>query len=404
MKKFSKNAILLLLCLLTNGITSTFIYSYLLAFILDISNNGIVNVAIFYLVLHTTMIALSWILAPMFKKFNKSLALKIGIVFKFLFVLTIVFIGDTVVNFVYLIAICNALSEVLFWGGANPLQPIVTKNTSMSLYMSVTKILSTIIGFIVPVLMGFCIDKIGLHSIAIAMTIIVSIQLTLAMFINEKNEIDNTKLKYKEFIKKIKSSFSQAKHIYLNQFLYGFCSNVSMLILYYTVITFGSNVSIGIFSTVSSIISIVILAIYNIKRNIFHNYITSSIFGVSMISAITLVMLNLNRTSLIIFYTLWTITIIIPDIITGSSRLKITKQSFLKKYNIENITISETYLDFGRVVGEIMLLIMGLINNKVVDIVCLCVTAVLIAIYFTHSIYIKRKVIFKIPKDKEKNI
>ena len=52
MKKFSKNAGLLLSCLILNSVTSIFIYTYLLAFILDVSNNGIINVAVFYLVLH----------------------------------------------------------------------------------------------------------------------------------------------------------------------------------------------------------------------------------------------------------------------------------------------------------------------------------------------------------------
>lgn len=84
---------------------------------LDISSNGIVNVAIFYVVLHVSMTILSWVFAPIFKKFNKALALKIGIVFKFAFVVTVVLLGESILKYVYLIAVVNAFSEVLFWGG-----------------------------------------------------------------------------------------------------------------------------------------------------------------------------------------------------------------------------------------------------------------------------------------------
>lgn len=390
MKKFSKNAKLLLSCLLINGITSTFIYTYLLAFILDISNNGIVNVAIFYLVLHVTMIILSWVMAPLFKKFNKALSLKLGIIFKFLFVIIVVFLGKSILKYVYIIAIFNAFSEVTFWGGANPLQPVVTDNNNLSLYISLTKIFSTIIGLIVPILMGFCIDQIGMHAISIAMVVIVVIQLILSMFINEKTEIDNTKLRYREFWSKIKTEYPKAKKIYWNQFIYGFCTNVSMVILYYTVITFGSNISIGIFSAISSILSIIILTIYNVKKRYCCNYIVSFITSSLIAFSIIFVILSLNKTSLILFYTFWNISIVIPETRTSTARLGIIKQENLKMFNVENVTISETYLDFGRIAGEIMLLLMGIIGNRIFDIICMCLIIVIVAIYYFHIHYISK--------------
>ena len=174
MKKLNKNSSLLLACITLNTVTSIFIYTYLLSFILEVSNDNIINVAIFYLVLHVSMIALSWLIAPLFKKFSKTWALKIGIIFKFIFVLIVVFFKDSIVNYVYLIAICNAFSEVLFWGGVNPLQPMVTKNSSLSTFMSISKILSTVINIVVRIFMGYLIDEIGIYIISIAMIFIVS--------------------------------------------------------------------------------------------------------------------------------------------------------------------------------------------------------------------------------------
>ena len=399
MKKFSKNAVLLLLCLLVNSITSIFIYTYLLAFILDVSSNGIVNVAIFYLVLHVSMIILTWIMAPLFKKFNQSLALKIGIILKFLFVLIVVLLRESIVKYVYIIAVCNAVAEVMFWGGANPLQPLVTKNGSLSIYMSVTKIFSTIISLVIPVLMGFAIDNIGIHAISIVMIVLVVMQFTVAMFINEKNEPNNTKLKYKKFISQVKKHYPEAKNIYINQLLYGFCSNISMLILYYTVITFGSNISIGIFSTISSIIAMIVLAIYNIKKPWFNNYFTAIFSSILMIFSISFIVINLNRVSLILFYLFWNVSIVIPEIITGARRLNVVKQKHLKNFNIENVTISETYLDFGRVIGEVMLLAMGLINNRIFDIICLCLITICVVLYFIHTVIIRKK-----PRDNKSNM
>ena len=391
MKSFSKNATLLLSCLILNSITSIFIYTYLLAFILDVSSNGIINVAIFYLVLHVSMIILSWVIAPVLKKINKALALQIGIVFKFLFVLMAVLLKDSIIDYIYVIAICNALSEVMFWGGANPLQPMVTQNSSLSVFMSFNKIFGTIISLIVPIFMGFCIDQIGIHFISIAMTVLVAIQLTLAVMIKEKEDGKYTKLKYREFVTKAKKHYPEIKGIYINQFLYGICSNVSMLILYFTVITFGSNLSIGIFSTISSIMAIIILSVYNVKKKWFNNFATAIISGILIAFSITFIVVSLNQVSLTLFYVFWNISIVIPEIITGARRLNVTKQRYLKQYNIENVTISETYLDLGRVVGELMLVLMGIIGMRVFDIVCLGTITIVIIIYLIHTVIIKKK-------------
>ena len=189
----------------------------------------------------------------------------------------------------------------------------------------------------------------------------------------------------------MKKHYPKAKKIYFNQLLYGFCSNISMLILYYTVITFGSNISIGIFSTIASIIAMLVLAIYNVKKKWFNNYFTAIASSILVTISIVLILINLNQISLTLFYVFWNISIVIPEIITGARRLNVTKHKYLKSYNIENVTISETYLDLGRVIGEAMLLAMGLINNRIFDIVCLCIITSVIVFYFIHTVIIRKR-------------
>ena len=391
MKKFTKNSIALLSCIALNSITSIFIYTYLLAFILDVSNNSIINVAIFYLVLHVSMITLSWLIAPLFKKFNKALALKIGIVFKFVFVLVVVFLKDSIVNYVSIIAICNAFSEVLFWGGANPLQPMVTKNSSLTVFMSISKILGTVISIVIPIFMGYLIDKIGIHIISITMIFIVAGQMILSFLINEKDMEVNTKLNYKQFTKQLKKIIPKSKSIYTNLFLYGICSNVSMLILYYTVITFGSNISLGVFSTIASIMTIIVLTIYSAKKKMFNNWVTSVISSVLIVVSMLLIMCKLNQVSLTVFYIFWHISIVVPEVVTSSQRFSIVKNEVLSKFNIENMTISETYLDSGRVVGEILLVLMGILNNHVFNIFVLSFITIVIVIYLIHTVLVNKK-------------
>ena len=390
MNKFSKNAYFLLSCLAINAITNIFIYTYLLAFIINVSSNNVTNVAIFYLALHISMIAFSWIMAPFFKKFKKTLALKMGFISKFLFVGMIVLFQNSILKLVYLIAFFNAFAEIMFWGGVNPLQAEIGKESNLGLFMSFSKVITVITNFVIPVIMGYFIDKNGLSIIAIAMLVCVVIQTTLSMFIKEDKPVSNIKLKYKEFLQDAKTSDVKIKPIYFNQLLFGICSNMSTLILYYTVITFGSNLSIGIFSSISTIFSVIILALYNWKKDVFSNIKTFITYGIFVTIAIISIILNLNKITLIIFYVVWNISIIVPEILTSTQRLTIIKNKSLENYNIENITISETYLNIGRITGEVIILLMAIINNAVFNIISLSVISVIVFIYFVHTSLINK--------------
>lgn len=55
------------------------------------------------------------------------------------------------------------------------------------------------------------------------------------------------------------------------------------------------------------------------------------------------------------------------------------------------MTISETYLDSGRVVGGILLVLMGVLNNHVFNIFVLSFITIVIVIYLTHTVLIEKK-------------
>ena len=389
MNKFSKNTSLILSCVAINSITSIFIYTYLLAYIIDISNNSVTNVAKFYLTLHIAMIAFSWIMAPLFKKFKKTLSLKFGVVAKFLFVGMIVVFKDSVLELVYLIAIFNAFAEVVFWGGMNPLQAEISKTNNLRLFISISKVINIVINVVVPIIMGYFIDQSGLSVIAIAMMFCVVGQIVLSIFIKEEVPAVS-KLKYREFLKTAKANNVKIKSVYINQFLYGICSNMSMLILYYTVVTFGSNLSIGIFSSVATILSVLVLAFYNWKKRAFSNIAIFIVYSVLFALSIFFIILELNKISLIAFYLVWNVAVIVPEIITSTDRLSVIKHEGLGDYNIENITISETYLDGGRVVGEVLILVMSILNSSIFNIIGLSFIGVVVCLYFINSGLINR--------------
>lgn len=401
MKKLKPNASLLLVCLSLNSITSMFVYTFLLAHIIDLSSNSIINIAIFYLVLHVSMIVLSLVLAPLFKKMNKALILKLGIGVKFVFVVLVAILSDYIVNYVYIISICNALAEVVFWAGANALIPKATDNQSMQQFFSFQSIIGGIISIVLPPIIGMWIDKFGMYIISVIMVFVVAAQYVTSIFIKDRGIEKSTKIQYGKFVRSIKEkNIKTVKPIYLNMVLLGFCSNIGTLVLYFTYTVYNSNISLGIFSTITSILTIVFFAIFNIKKSVFKKNVSFIIYTVVVCISLLLIIFNLDKTTLIIFRFAWSIGNAVPSTVAGTQRLEIVQNTGFEKYNVENMTLTEVFLDLGRVIGEITLLLMGVFSNGIFNTVVMCCYVVVIIVHYVLTRYLVKKTEYIVPKTK----
>jgi hypothetical protein len=197
--------------------------------------------------------------------------------------------------------------------------------------------------------------------------------------------MNGTKLNYKKYLDTLKENYPISKQIYINQILQGICANIPTIILYYTIITFGSNMSLGILSTISAITTIILLFIFNKKPKYFSTKTSAIVSSILVVISITLLTFSLNKTTLIIFNLIWYICIIIPETLTGTYRLNIIQQKKLVNFNMENITVTETFLDLGRIIGEILLIVMGIINTYWINIICLYIILGVVITYFLHT-------------------
>ena len=401
MKK-NHSAILLIACIALNSITNIFVYSFLTAHLLNLTNNNLLYVVLFNLITHIIMALLTFLLAPLIKKCKKRVFLIIGVILKFLLMLTVVLVQNGLEKYIVLISVLNGLAEITYWSGGNGLKSLIVTKKHMKDFVLFNSIAGSIIGIIIPIIFGSVIDNTSFFIASIVVLVIAIAQIIISVFIKE-HKVQDPHFSYKNFFNSIKATNNQKllRGIIINNFLSGFRGNLSMLILYMTVLLFKTNISIGIFATIGSILCIIVMFIFRQIKKHELNIWFYIISGVIPFVIILLATFYLNQITLIIFNFGTTICLCIPDTVNDMRRFTLTKQKGLKTYYCESVSISEIALNVGRVAGELVLVLMALCVNEGLYITCLIVSA-LITLIYVISVGALEKVAKK-PKNSSRN-
>ena len=191
--------------------------------------------------------------------------MSIGIVIRAIFILYTFLLGENLkINFV-IVALIFGLSETLYWATHELIFIDVTNNNNRKDYMSIKKILSTIVKIVAPIVLGTSIELYSFSKVAIYIFVLSIIQIILSLKIDSKEfSINNKGEPYS--LKKYISVLRENKNIrkfYGASFFFGIVLNtLATIVTVITVMTFKTLFNLGVLTTIFSIFSIVSLFIY----------------------------------------------------------------------------------------------------------------------------------------------
>ena len=154
-KKIGKNAKLLIASDLIYSLTAVFIETFLVAYLLKVTNENITTISIYYIIIYSLLGLGNVLIGKIIKKYpsmNKQI-LSLGIVARALFILFIVILAEKIATNFILIAVVYAFSETLYWCSHELIYIDVTNNNNRKNYMSIKKILSKILNIISPIIL-----------------------------------------------------------------------------------------------------------------------------------------------------------------------------------------------------------------------------------------------------------
>lgn len=385
--KLNESSKSLMTCDLINSIVTLFGDTFLVAYFLQITEQNIVQVSMYYIIIYTLLLLENILLGNIIKKNTKNRVLiyRIGIIVKSIFILLIVMFKEKISEHYIGVAICYGIAEGLYWAAHDVMNTEIVENSLRKKYMTTKRMLSRIISIVIPIILGTSIELTSFVDIAIYIFILTIVQIIISFNIDTSKFEKTNECKYnlKKYLKDIpKDKKHELSKIYKLGFLYGIMMDtIRVLVVIITIMTFKTSLNLGILTTLFSICSMISLYIFNKKYQRKNAKVLLIFSSILVVIGVIGLLFNISKTTLIIYNFTYSVTIHILEVM-----FKIKEDDFVSEYNIEKWiveyhTFVEGAMEVGRILGFALMLIIGLLNNIIYFKLLLLLATISIPIY-----------------------
>ena len=377
-----KSANSLIVCEIINSIIDLFLNTFLVAYLLNITNENMSSVALYYVVDYAVTGICMYLIGYFLKKYNLANIYRLGIIIKCIFVILIVFLRNQLQYFLIPIAIILGIAETIYWGACDNMVGLVTNENNREKYTTNKKIIRSFTKIVMPIVLGTSIEMLSFYRVSIYVMILALIQVILSFFIKiEKQKYK--KFNIKEYFKNtnIKNN-SRLKIVYKSSILYGVLLDlIPTLVTIIIVMTYKTNFKLGFLNTIFAICSMITLYLFRkIKNNKIQKNILIGGSLISLISVISLV-ISLGKIEVVIYNIISYSFIIILEILFNIERFNNKKNNVNEEFYIESQIFINMIMQIGRVIGYGLLFIIGLSNNIIYFKTLLLITTLIIPLY-----------------------
>lgn len=374
-----------------------FLGPFLTAYFIKTSQESIIDLSIYYIFSYILLAIGSFIVASIIKNKFRMGMFRIGIILNFFYIMSIIILKEEIINHLGLISILYGISSSAYWFPYNLFVINKIDNNYRTEYTVKSKIISSIIGVLCPIILGSIITVTNYELTAIIILFISLIQIILSFILTSEKENDLPKFNLKKTWNKLKNN-KQIRRMSIVEFFIGMNVSDGALEILMTILIFNSfktNMNLGIITSITTILSMIFVDIYGKiykKRNDKNIIIISSILPV--VSVLTLLLWRNNVTVIIynVCYVIFTALLTL----TREIRLFNLSDSYIvrKENQSEFFAIREGILNCGRIFGYLMLLFAGISGSQVI--------LNIVMVILTLSILIMGMNIRKIEKFEEK--
>ncbi len=386
--KLDKSAKSLMACDLTNSIVSLFGETFLVAYFLQISNENIIQVSIFYIILYALLGIGSILLGNIIKNNpQKRVAIyRFGIIVKSIYILLMVLFKEEINRYFMAFAMFYGIAEALYWSTHDVMNIEIVENENRKKYMATKRMLDKLIHIVVPIILGTSIELTSFTNMAIYIFVLTLIQIIISLHI-DTNKFGTQGKKEKYSLKKYINSLSiyqkeKLNKIYQLAFLYGIMMDtIRVLVVIITIMTFKTSLNLGILTTVFSIFSMMSLYLFNKVYSKKYSKKLLSFCATLVVFGVICLIVDINKTTLIIYNFTYNITIYILEVMFKIKADDVVKEYNIEKWIVEYHTFIEGFMEIGRITGFFLMLIAGFLNEIFYFKLFLLIVTVCIPIY-----------------------
>lgn len=361
----SRNYKVLFSLRLLKSILTNFVDVFLVLYFINVSNNNILPLGIYKLVAMITVWLVIFLSRDFCKSKHRIWLIRIGIVMYFIYFLAIILLKEQVVNYIYLIGLLYGLEEGFYYSVYNTIESDGIENKYRERYLGTYNGWKNIVSVIFPLFFGSLIQKSGFINAIIFVLIIVTLEIILSIILKDSNIPKSNKTNLKEF-KNVMREYPELKSIIKAKICSGLTYSegaLSYVITIYIIKVFSESISLGIFTSIFSFISIIIgfLFVKIIKPKYYIKLLVVTL-PITIIF-LCIMLLNCNFITVVLYNLFQTISKLLSDLISERNVFNFSNIEAIKKeYKVEYFLTLETSLFIGRVVSNTLFILMAFLD------------------------------------------
>ncbi|MBM7693311.1 YQGE family putative transporter [Peribacillus deserti] len=334
---------------LSGALSNTFVNVYLWKQSGRFIDLGIYNLSVVFLQVFTFILAGRWA-----KKMDRTIVLRIGVIFLALFYLAVLIVGENATSFLFLLGGILGIGYGFYWLAFNVLTFEITEPHTRDFFNGFMGILGSAGGMIGPIMAGLIIsrfDKFFGYSIVFGLSLtLFSIAVILSFYLKRRPAQGN--YLFLRILKERQHNFNW-KLVTSAHFFQGLREGTfAFVISIFVFITTGSELAIGTYGLVNSGISF--LSYYLVSRYIKKNKRKKAILagGIGLYLSILLIVFDLSYMKLLIYASVIAICyplLLVPFISTSYDVIGSGWKA--AEMRIEYVVVKELFLNSGRMVS-----------------------------------------------------
>lgn len=363
----SRNYKVLFSLRLLKSILINFVDVFLVLYFINVSNSNILPLGIYKLVAIITIWLVMFISKNFCKSKNRVWLMRIGIVMYFIYFLAIILLKEQVVNYIYLIGLLYGLEEGFYYSVYNTIESDSIQNNDREKYLGISTGCKNIVSIIFPLFFGSLIQNSGFLNTLIFVLVIVFLEIILSIVLKDNNIPKSNKVNLKKF-KEIMKEYPEFKSIIKTNICSGLTYSegaLSYVVTIYIIKIFSESVSLGIFTSIFSIISIIIGLLF--VKVIKPRYYTKLLLATLPITILLLciMLINCNFITVVLYNLFQTISKLLSDLIKDRNVFNFSNIEIIKKeYKVEYFFTLETALFIGRIISNGLFVLMAFLDAK----------------------------------------
>ena len=346
-----------------------FLGPFLTAYFIKTSQESIVDLSVYYIFSNILLAIGSFIVAGIIKNKFRIGMFRIGVILNFFYILAIIILKENIINHLALISILYGISSSVYWFPYNLFVINKIDNNYRTEYTVKSKIVSSIIGVLCPILLGSIITITNYELTAIIILFISLIQIILSFLLTSEKENNLPKFNLKNAWKRLKDN-EQIRKMSIVEFFIGMNVSDGALEILMTILIFNSfktNFNLGIITSITTILSMIFIHLYG---KIYKNKEDKNIIMISSIIPVLSVLLLLvwRNNITIIIYNICYVVFTSLLTLTREIRLFNISDSYIVDNNNQSefFAIREGILNCGRIVGYLILLFAGISESLLI--------------------------------------